>query len=78
MCLKGNERSNQLYLIVFKPYRPLYLHPFESYQVKTKMLIKISSNRMDAADCPSKSPERAITRYTDQTSYWQYVYPMVG
>jgi len=54
------RRGNKLYLSVFKPDRFLYLHSFESDQVKTEWLVKINSNHMDGNDGPSKSSERTI------------------
>jgi hypothetical protein len=71
------RRGNELYLMVFKPHRFLYMHPFESDQVKTKWLIKISSNPMDRTDGPSESPERTIIGHTNPAAYWKCFYPKI-
>ena len=58
------RRRNELYLIVFKPHRFLCLHSFESNQVKTKWLVKRSSNHMDGEDCSSESSKGTTIGYT--------------
>jgi hypothetical protein len=71
------RRSHELYLMIFKPHRFMYLHSFESDQVKTKWLIKIKSNPMDCTDGPSESSERTIIRHTHPAAYRKYFYPKI-
>ena len=71
------RRSNQLYFIVFKPYRFLHLYSFESYQVKTKWLFKININHIDCTDCPSESSEGTIICHSYPAACWKYFYPMI-
>jgi len=68
------RRSNELYLMVFKPHRFMYLYSFESDQVKTKWLFKCSSNHMDEKDCSSESSERTIICHMYPATYGKYYY----
>jgi hypothetical protein len=78
MALSVNmRRGNKLYLSVFKPDRLLYLHSFESDQVKTKWLIKIKSNPMDCTDGPSESSEGTIIGHAYAAAYGKYFYPKI-
>jgi hypothetical protein len=79
ICLRVNiRRGNELYLMVFKPHRFLYMHSFESNQVKTKGLILITSNPMDCTDGPSESSERTRIGHTYPAAYWKCCYPKIG
>ena len=53
------------------------MYPFESDQVKTKWLIKISSNPMDCTDGPFQSSERTIICDTYAAAYGKYFYPKI-
>jgi hypothetical protein len=71
---RSNGRgSNELYLMVFKPNRLLNICSFQSDQVETKRLIKISRNTIDLEDRSPKPPKGTITGHTHSTAYFKEV-----
>ena len=78
MYPKRNEgRSNDLYLVVFKPHGFFHLYPFQADQIEAKRLFKIIRNSIDCMNCPSESPERTVAGNPHQAARWQDVHPML-
>ena len=75
--MRRSNKVYKLYLVVFKPHRFLYLYSFESDQVKTKWLIKGSSNHMNGKNSPFESSERTIIDHPYQAAYLKYIYPKI-
>jgi hypothetical protein len=68
------RRSNELYLMIFKPHRFFDIQSFESDRVKTKWLVKINIDHIDCTDYPSESSEETIIGHTHPAAYGKYFY----